>query len=117
MNQLNSIIIEGTCIRDSQCSNILEGMKKAEVTIEVTRNVYGSNEVEKYYFDIEAYGNLADALSRSAVRGRGVRVVGRLKQSSWQDGEKIYKIISIVAEHIEFKPMKNIQNVQEEKKD
>lgn len=114
MNQLNSIIIEGTCIRDSQCSDILEGMKKAEVTIEVTRNVYGSNEVEKNYFDIEAFGNLADAFSKSAVKGRGIRVVGRLRQSSWQDGEKIYKIISIVAEHVEFKPMKNIQ---EEKKD
>jgi single-strand DNA-binding protein len=38
-------------------------------------------------------------------KGRGVRVVGRLKQERWQDGDgKAQSKIIIVAEHIEFRP-------------
>jgi single-strand DNA-binding protein len=38
-------------------------------------------------------------------KGRGVRVVGRLKQSRWTDTDgKTKSRVSIVAEHVEFRP-------------
>ena len=41
-------------------------------------------------------------------KGRGVRVVGRLKQDRWADQEgKNHDRVKIVAEHVEFKPVFN----------
>jgi len=38
-------------------------------------------------------------------KGRGVRVVGRLKQDRWTDADgKPHSRIFIVAEHVEFRP-------------
>jgi single-strand DNA-binding protein len=38
-------------------------------------------------------------------KGRGVRVVGRLKQDRWADADgKAHSRVEIVAEHVEFKP-------------
>ena len=43
---------------------------------------------------------------KNGTKGRGVRVVGRLKQSRWVDAEdKNRAKVSIIAEHIEFKPV------------
>jgi single-strand DNA-binding protein len=38
-------------------------------------------------------------------KGRGVRVVGRLKQDRWTDPDgKPHSRVEIIAEHVEFKP-------------
>jgi single-strand DNA-binding protein len=40
-------------------------------------------------------------------KGRGVRVVGRLKQDRWTDPDgKPHSRVEIIAEHVEFKPQK-----------
>ncbi|RKX84665.1 MAG: single-stranded DNA-binding protein, partial [Spirochaetes bacterium] len=39
-------------------------------------------------------------------KGRGVRVVGRIKQDRWKDqDDKSREKFKIVAEHVEFKPL------------
>jgi single-strand DNA-binding protein len=44
-------------------------------------------------------------LRESLSEGRGVRVVGRLKQDRWTGPEgQARSKVSIVAEHVEFKP-------------
>ena len=59
------------------------------------------------YFDIKCYGNPAAAVEKWAEKDRGVRIVGRLKQKRWTDDSgKICSKIVVIAEHIEFKPMK-----------
>jgi single-strand DNA-binding protein len=62
-------------------------------------------ENEAGFFDVETWGKLAEYTGSSGRKGRGVRVVGRLKQNRWTgtDGKPRSKII-IVAEHVEFKP-------------
>lgn len=61
------------------------------------------NEVS--YFDVEAWSGLAERCAGNLDKGRGVRVVGRLKQDRWTDDEgKSKSHIKIVAEHVEFKP-------------
>ena len=61
-------------------------------------------ERETGFFDVEAWGKLADACGSQGRKGRGVRVVGRLKQDRWtgNDGKNHTKI-SIVAEHVEYR--------------
>lgn len=59
----------------------------------------------KLAFLMWTWGNLAENLKKVNVKkGRGVRVVGRLKQERWKDAEgKSHSKIFVVAEHIELK--------------
>jgi single-strand DNA-binding protein len=60
---------------------------------------------EVSFFDIESWGNLAESCSKLGRKGRGVRVVGRLRQDRWQSADgKNHARFLIVAEHIEFRP-------------
>lgn len=63
-------------------------------------------EKEVSFFDVDVWGKLAEVCVKNTSKGRGVRVVGRLKQSRWvgEDGTNRAKI-TIVAEHVEFKPV------------
>jgi len=62
-------------------------------------------EKEVSFFDVETWAKLAEACHAKGKKGRGVRVVGRLKQSRWNDPEgKTHSRVSIVAEHVEFRP-------------
>ena len=55
---------------------------------------------------MEAWSRLAQACAENLKKGRGVRVVGRLKQDRWTDPEgKSRSKVKIVAEHVEFKPV------------
>jgi single-strand DNA-binding protein len=62
-------------------------------------------EKEVNFFDVETWDKLAEACGSIGKKGRGVRVVGRLRQDRWQgeDG-KPHARITIVAEHVEFRP-------------
>jgi single-strand DNA-binding protein len=60
---------------------------------------------EVSFFDVEVWSKLAEACSENLKKGRGVRVVGRLKQDRWSDAEgKNHSRIKIIGEHVEFKP-------------
>jgi len=62
-------------------------------------------EKEVGYFDVESWAKLAESCHNTGHKGRGVRVVGRLKQNRWtsKEGKSCFRI-TIVAEHIEFRP-------------
>lgn len=48
---------------------------------------------------------MAQACEKHLTKGRGVRVVGRLKQDRWTDEEgSSHNRIKVVGEHVEFKP-------------
>jgi single-strand DNA-binding protein len=61
---------------------------------------------EVSFFDVDAWGALAETVAEKGAKGQGVRIVGRLKQERWIDvnGKNCSKVV-IVAEHVEFKPM------------
>ncbi len=109
MNQLNSIILEGNLVKDAEVLEPLSGFKVCKFTIGVNRfyknkKDEGVNEVS--YFEIETYGKSAEYCGKKATKGRGVRVVGRLKQDTWKDeNEKFHNKVYVIAEHLEFKPV------------
>jgi single-strand DNA-binding protein len=54
---------------------------------------------------VETWARLAENCYNLGHKGRGVRVVGRLKQDRWNSTDgKTHSKISIVAEHVEFRP-------------
>jgi len=108
MNQLNSIILEGNVVRQAEFSEPVEGFKKCSFSLAVNRfnkNAKGDAYEEVSFFDVEAYGKMAEVCDKNVTRGRGTRVVGRLKQDRWKDSDgKNKSKIYVVAEHVEFKP-------------
>lgn len=108
MNQLNSIILEGNVVRQAELSEPAKGFKVCKFPLAVnrfTKNSSGESFEEVSFFDVEAYGKMAEVCEKQSSKGRGVRVVGRLKQNRWKDndGKNVSKVF-IVAEHIEYKP-------------
>ncbi|MDR2740859.1 MAG: single-stranded DNA-binding protein [Treponema sp.] len=107
MNNLNSILIEGILVRDPLLRTTPKGTSLCTFSLASNRFFRQDSGLEKEvsFFDVETWAKLAEHCYNLGRKGRGVRVVGRLKQSRWtgQDGKR-HSRISIIAEHIEFKP-------------
>ena len=114
MNALNSILIEGNVVRDPVVKETPRGSSVCNFSIASNRFYKQDDEFEQEtsFFDVEGWGKLAEACSKGCLKGRGVRVVGRLKQDRWTDSDgKNCSKIKVVAEHVEFKPQfKNKDN-------
>ena len=112
MNNLNSVLIEGNLVRDPDLVYQPNGSPVTNLYIISNRFYKANDEYQKEtsLFDIKVYGRQAEVCHEYLEKGRGIRIVGRLKQQKWQeedgtDREKVY----IVAEHVEFKPKQEIQ--------
>ena len=107
MNNLNSVLIEGNMVRDPLIRTTQKGTSVCNFSIASNRYYYQDSNVEKEvgFFDVEAWGKLAEACTNRGRKGKGVRVVGRLKQDRWtgNDGKNHTKV-AIVAEHVEYRP-------------
>ncbi|WP_407428595.1 single-stranded DNA-binding protein [Treponema sp.] len=120
MNQMNQVVIEGNVVRDSSVKETARGTRVCIVPIATNRTYkdsHGAFQKEVAYFDIEAWGeNFSKNIMQLAKKGRGLRVVGRLKQDRWktQEGKNTSKVY-IIAEHIDFNPLKESRNDSEAK--
>ena len=107
MNNLNSVLIEGNMVRDPLIRTTSKGTSVCNFSIASNRYYKQDANFEKEvgFFDVETWGKLAEACSSHGKKGRGVRVVGRLKQDRWTgtDGKNHTKV-AIVAEHVEYRP-------------
>ena len=107
MNNLNSILIEGNLVRDPLFRSTSKGTPVCTFSLASNRFFRQDSGLEKEvsFFEVETWSKLAEACSNLGKKGRGVRVVGRLKQDRWTgtDG-KARSRITIVAEHVEFRP-------------
>jgi single-strand DNA-binding protein len=107
MNNLNSILIEGNMVRDPTFRSTAKGTPLCTFTLASNRYYKRDTgfENEVNFFDVEAWSKLAENCNAQGRKGRGVRIVGRLKQDRWSDAEgKTHSKIGIVAEHVEFRP-------------
>ena len=110
MNAMNQIIIEGNVVRDSQIKETQKGTRVATMPIASNRVFKDSNgdfQSEVSFFDVQAWGQkFCESVAKNGIEGRGVRVVGRLKQVRWKnDSGKSQSRIYIIADHIDFKPL------------
>lgn len=107
MNNLNSILLEGNLVRDPETRTTTNGKPVSTFQIATNRFYRKETGIEKEvsFFNVEAWGRQAENVNNLGRKGRGVRVVGRLKQERWNgaDGKTQSKVV-IVAEHIEFRP-------------
>jgi single-strand DNA-binding protein len=107
MNNLNSVLLEGTCVSKPVVEVVADSQKAlCSFVVESVRNERGGDK-EVSSFEIETYGRLAGLVGKTITEGRGLRIVGRMKQIRWKDeaGEE-QSTIRVIAEHIEVKPGK-----------
>ncbi|THB63907.1 MAG: single-stranded DNA-binding protein [Spirochaetaceae bacterium] len=107
MNSLNSILLEGNLTRDPVLKETPKGTPVCEFSLASNRFYRQDEELQKEvsFFDVEAWAKVAQRCGEELQKGRGVRVIGRLKQCRWlnADGENRSRVL-VVAEHVEFKP-------------
>lgn len=107
MNSLNSILVEGNVVRDPIVKETPRGSTVCNFSIASNRYYKQDDEYEQEtsFFEIESWSKLAESCGKGCLKGRGVRVVGRLKQDRWTGSDgKNYSKIKVVAEHVEFRP-------------
>ncbi|NQT57471.1 MAG: single-stranded DNA-binding protein [Bacteroidetes bacterium] len=121
MNNLNSVIIEGNLTRDPEEVSTPKGTPLCKFTIATNRyykNGEQQQQQEVSFFAVETWAKLASSCSSYLEKGRGVRVVGRLKQERWTGtDDKRHERIVVVAEHVEFKSQANKTYLSSDQKD
>lgn len=118
MNNLNSIIVEGNLTAAPKMSYTPSGTPVASFTIGCNRFYRSDDErrEEVSFIPIEVWSRLAESCTEYLCKGRGVRVVGRLKQDRWTtaDGQSMSRL-KVVGEHVEFRyGIKKVSDQQEE---
>ena len=120
MNNLNTVLIEGQLTKDpilvpSPAQTQMCRMSLANNRYYLDKD--GNWKQNPSYFTVHVYGPVASACVSRLKKGRGVRVVGRLNQYSWKDQGFWHEKISIIAEHIEFQPVKKSEPMPESKRE
>jgi single-strand DNA-binding protein len=118
MNNLNSILVEGNLVKDPELSYTSKGTAVCKFTVACNRAFKQDDQLQKEvsFFDVSTWTRLAEVCEEYLKKGRGVRVVGRLKQDRWTDTDgKPHSRVLIVAEHVEFKPQAKKQDPEGDK--
>ena len=90
---LNSVTVGGNLTKDAELKRLPTGSSVTRLSVAVNERYTGRDgDGEKVgYFDLQAWGELAESLAEGA-KGQGVVGVGRLVNESWEDprGTKRY---------------------------
>jgi single-strand DNA-binding protein len=105
MNSLNSILAEGK-VESVEIQTLSETeLCNIELVAERTfKDSRGEEVKEVSVLPIQCYGTLAEMCKTKTLKGKNIRVVGRLAQKKWRDTQgKAHSKVFVVAEHIEFR--------------
>jgi len=113
MNDLNYVLLSGNLTKDPKYNQMGPDAVLCTFTIAVNRTYSDKKPSERKaedwktktaFVSIETWGNVAESCAKHLSKGRGVRVVGRLRQTRWTDDGMPREKMSVVAEHVEFQP-------------
>ena len=101
---MNKIILKGRLSKDIETRKTTTGVSVISTSIAVNRKQ--KNEDGSYtadFFNLTAFGSLADFISNYFTKGQEILIEGRLQNRSWEDqnGQKRYAT-DIIVESAEF---------------
>lgn len=102
---LNKVIIMGRLTRDPELRRTNNGTAVASFSLAVERDFKDSatDKRETDFFDVVAWRQTGEFVSRYFSKGRMAVVEGRLQARSWKDGEgNNRRTIEVVADHVYF---------------
>jgi single-stranded DNA-binding protein len=107
MNDLNSVLLEGTLTQDPVLSHDPKGSPHCLLVISSERYLRGENGIEKRTtgMHIDSKGKIAEQCAKLCRRGSKIRVVGFLQalRGKNEAGRDAAQLV-IEAEHVEIKP-------------
>jgi single-strand DNA-binding protein len=96
---MNSVVLTGNLATEVEVKELSEDRQVANFVLAVDR--LGSDEAD--FFRITAWNKQAELCGRYLTKGRRVGIDGRLRSSSWEDGEGNKRsAVEVVAYHVEF---------------
>jgi single-strand DNA-binding protein len=106
---LNSVNIMGNLTKDPEIKSTPSGKSVCSMSIANNRIYSKGNErvTEVSYFDVEAWGPIAENCAKYLKKGSGIIVEGRLKQDRWEKDGKTQSRVRISANSIHFMPKKS----------
>lgn len=113
MNNLNTVLMEGTLIRDPERSHQVTGSSACRISLANNRYYNDRNDNwvnDASFFTVWVFGPVAESCLNYLKKGRGIRVVGRLKQFRYTSAGLGREKVAILAEHIEFQPQKKTED-------
>jgi single-strand DNA-binding protein len=107
LNDMNSVVFEGTLIKDPTLSHDQKGAPRCLLVIASERCLRGENGMEKQITGMSVYtkNKLAEQSIRLCRQGRKIRVIGCLQTVRAKDAEGRDVTQTVIdAEHFEVKP-------------
>lgn len=102
-SNLNSLILEGKIAEKPEFDQRFRVVRFHITVSRFYKDADGERQEEIFYFEAEAYGSLADIISKHEA-GDKLRIVGKLRQKRWENDDGITcSSVVIVIEHAEFK--------------
>ncbi|ACO03604.1 MAG TPA: single-stranded DNA-binding protein [Persephonella sp.] len=100
---LNKVFLIGRLTRDPEIRFLPSGSQVTSFSVAVNRSYRVNNEwkEETYFFDVEAFGYLAERLGKQLNKGTQILIEGQLRQDRWETagGDKRTKV-KIVADKV-----------------
>ena len=99
---LNKVILGGRLTAEPELKTTPGGHSVVSFSIAVNRKVKQGEEQKPDFFNVTAWRQTADFVSRYFHKGSSICIVGQLQNSSWEkDGQKHYKT-DIIADEVCF---------------
>jgi single-strand DNA-binding protein len=96
---VNSVVLTGNLATDVEVKELGDDRQVANFVLAVNR--FGSEEAD--FFRVAAWNKQAELCGRYLAKGRRIGVDGRLRSSSWEDGDGNKRsAVEVVAHHVEF---------------
>jgi single-strand DNA-binding protein len=105
MRGLNKVMVIGNVGRDPEMRYIPSGKPVTSFSVATSRswtNSEGERREETEWFNVVAWGNLAEICKQHLRRGQQVYIEGRLQTRSWEDheGKKRFRTELVASEMI-----------------
>ena len=96
---MNTVVLTGNLATDVEVKDLGDDRQVANFVLAVDR--FRGEEAD--FFRVSAWNKQAELCGRYLTKGKRVGVDGRLKSSSWEDGDGNKRsAVEVVARHVEF---------------
>ena len=82
---LNNIMLIGRLTKDPESKYLPSGSAVVEFSIANNYYMSSKNSTEVNYFDVVAFGKMAETVAKYLTKGKQVAISGTLRQDRWQD--------------------------------